>query len=85
VLLTGSRDEIRNLAVDGFKLSLGEAATAAGETIDIAHSGKLVLVRSRGRGPRLLRFDRRRPRRGVLALRGTCSRKPPRSPDAMPR
>ena len=48
VLLTGSRDEIRELAVDGFKLALGEAATAAGETIDIAHSGKLVLVDPEG-------------------------------------
>jgi len=68
VLLTGSRDEIPQPRVDGFKLALGEAATAAGETIDIAHSGKLVLVDPEGAVRGLLRFDRRRPRRGVLAL-----------------
>jgi protein SCO1/2 len=46
-LLTGSRDDVKKLAVEGFKLALGDA-TASGEAIDIAHSGKLVLVDPEG-------------------------------------
>ena len=48
VLLTGPRDEIRALAVDGFKLALGEATKGEDGVIDIAHSGKLVLVDPEG-------------------------------------
>lgn len=44
VLLTGTRDEIRALAVDGLKLAVGDAASAPGGEMDIAHSAKLVLV-----------------------------------------
>jgi len=46
-LLTGSRDDVKKLAVEGFKLALGDP-TASGQAIDIAHSGKLVLVDPEG-------------------------------------
>jgi len=46
-LLTGDPDEIRSLAVGGFRTPLGESETIEG-LIDIAHSGKLILVDGRG-------------------------------------
>lgn len=48
-LLTGSRDAIRALAVQGFQAPLGEPAGTAGDALDIAHSGKLMLVDPQGR------------------------------------
>lgn len=49
-LLTGERDEIRVLAVEGFKTAMGEREEVAeGGLFDIAHAGKLVLIDRRGR------------------------------------
>ena len=48
-LLTGEIDEIRRVAVEGFKTALGDRIDAEGGFFDIAHSGKLVLVDGRGR------------------------------------
>jgi protein SCO1/2 len=48
-LLTGETDEIRRIAVDGFKTALGDRIDVEGGFFDIAHSGKLVLVDGRGR------------------------------------
>jgi protein SCO1 len=48
VLLTGSREAIRSLAVDGLKLPVGDVASGPEDAIDIAHSGKLVLVDPHG-------------------------------------
>jgi protein SCO1/2 len=48
VLLTGTREEIHSLAVDGLKIAVGDAAAGEDGAIDIAHSGKLVLVDAEG-------------------------------------
>ena len=48
VLLTGTHDEVRALAVDGFRLAVGEAAATFDGATDIAHSAKLVLVDGEG-------------------------------------
>jgi cytochrome oxidase Cu insertion factor (SCO1/SenC/PrrC family) len=48
-LLTGDPARIRSLVVDGFKTPLPPPATAAPGVIDIAHTGKLVLVDGEGR------------------------------------
>jgi protein SCO1/2 len=47
-LLTGEPDEIRRVAVLGFKVPLGEAQASGGGIVDIAHTGKLVLVDGAG-------------------------------------
>jgi protein SCO1/2 len=47
-LLTGSPAQVRALVEGGFKVAAGEAATAGG-ILDIAHSGKFVLLDGRGR------------------------------------
>lgn len=46
-LLTGTPEEIRGLAVGGFRTPLGEAQTTDG-LMDIAHTGKLILVDGHG-------------------------------------
>ena len=46
-LLTGQADEIRRLVVEGFRTPLGQPETSGG-LMDIAHTGKLVLVDARG-------------------------------------
>jgi len=46
-LLTGEADEIRRLVVEGFRTPLGEPETS-GDLVEIAHTGKLVLVDGRG-------------------------------------
>jgi len=46
-LLTGDPEAIRRLILEGFRTPLGEPQTNAG-LMDIAHSGKLVLVDGRG-------------------------------------
>lgn len=43
-LLTGDTERIRELVSGGFKTALGEAEPRADSLMDIAHSGKLVLV-----------------------------------------
>jgi len=48
-LLTGDPAEVRRLAVDGFKTPLIAPKPQGVEPIDIAHSGKLVLVDGAGR------------------------------------
>ena len=47
-LLTGDLEAIRRLAFDGFHVPVGEPQALAGELLDIAHSGKLVLVDGKG-------------------------------------
>src|SRR5262249_16661675 len=44
VLLTGPRERVRSLAVDGFRVALGESDAVA----DIAHAAKLLLVDGSG-------------------------------------
>ncbi len=46
-LLTGEADEIQRLVGEGFRTPLGEPETSGG-LMDIAHTGKLVLVDGRG-------------------------------------
>lgn len=48
VLLTGSRDDVRELAEEGFQVALGDPAPTAGAGLDIAHSAKLFLVDAAG-------------------------------------
>lgn len=49
VLLTGDPAEIRRLATVGFHVSIGDPAPAGGAgLLDIAHTGKLVLVDPQG-------------------------------------
>jgi protein SCO1/2 len=48
-LLTGEPEAVRRLVVDGFKTPLGEPAPVSPEPMDIAHTGKLVLVDGLGR------------------------------------
>jgi protein SCO1/2 len=48
-LLTGEPEVVRRLVVLGFKTPLGEPPPEAPEPMDIAHTGKLVLVDAHGR------------------------------------
>ena len=48
ILLTGPRLAIRDIAVGGFQVALGEPENAEGGLFDIAHSGKLLLVDASG-------------------------------------
>jgi protein SCO1/2 len=48
ILLTGPRPAIRDLAIGGFQVALGEAENAEGGLFDIAHTGKLLLVDASG-------------------------------------
>jgi protein SCO1/2 len=49
-LLTGDRDAIRTLAEDGFKVPVGTPeSTGSPGMMDIAHTGRLVLVDAEGR------------------------------------
>jgi protein SCO1/2 len=48
-LLTGDEDKVRSLVVDGFKTPVVSPPQGGAGPIDIAHTGKLVLVDGRGR------------------------------------
>ncbi|MET0152404.1 MAG: SCO family protein [Candidatus Binatia bacterium] len=48
VLLTGPRDRVRALAVEGFQVALGEPQSADGGVLDIAHAARLLLVDGNG-------------------------------------
>jgi len=48
-LLTGETDAVRDLVVGGFKTALGSATGGDTQALDIAHTGKLVLVDDRGK------------------------------------
>ncbi len=48
VFLTGSRDAMKRLLVEGFKVPLGRPEEIAPGLTDIAHTGKLVLVDGQG-------------------------------------
>ena len=48
-LLTGDPERVRHLVVDGFKTPVGTSPPAGAGPIDIAHTGKLVLVDGLGR------------------------------------
>jgi len=48
VLLTGPWPAIRDLALHGFQVPLGEPEKAPGQPTDIAHTGKLLLVDASG-------------------------------------
>jgi protein SCO1/2 len=48
-LLTGDPEEIRRVAVEGFRTAMGDRVEVADGFFDIAHSGKLVLVDGQGR------------------------------------
>ena len=48
ILLTGAHDAIRKLAVEGFQVGVGEPETSGG-LVDVAHSGKLLLIDAEGR------------------------------------
>jgi protein SCO1/2 len=48
-LLTGDPEQVRRLVVDGFKTPVIDPPPGGSEPIDIAHSGKLVLVDGSGR------------------------------------
>ena len=48
-LLTGNPDAVRQLVVEGFKTPLERPRPEGPEPIDIAHTGKLVLVDASGR------------------------------------
>jgi protein SCO1/2 len=43
-LLTGPRDRVRALAVDGFRIAVGEPQATDAGILDIAHAAKLLLV-----------------------------------------
>lgn len=47
--LTGETDQMRSLLVDGFKVPMGDKELVNESMIDIAHTGKLVLVDQQGR------------------------------------
>jgi protein SCO1/2 len=49
ILLTGPLDAIREIAVNGFQVALGEPERTAEGLIDVAHTGKLLLVDAEGR------------------------------------
>jgi protein SCO1/2 len=46
--LTGDRERIRELLVDGFKLAMGDVPPDTDNLADIAHSGKFVIVDGEG-------------------------------------
>jgi len=48
-LLTGNFEEIRRVAVEGFRTAMGDRVEVADGFFDIAHAGKLVLVDGQGR------------------------------------
>jgi protein SCO1/2 len=48
-LLTGDLEEIRRVAVEGFRTAMGDRVEVAEGFFDIAHAGKLVLVDTQGR------------------------------------
>lgn len=48
VFLTGDPERIRQVVEGGFKTAVGEAQATGGDLIDIAHSGKFVLVDGQG-------------------------------------
>jgi len=48
-LLTGPREQIRDLAVNGFGVAVGDPPPAAADPFDIAHGAKLMLVDPKGR------------------------------------
>ncbi len=48
-LLTGDPDQVRRLVVDGFKTPLARPPEGGPTPMDIAHTGKLVLVDGEGR------------------------------------
>ena len=48
-LLTGDPEQVRRLVVDGFKTPVGTPSPQGAGPIDIAHTGKLVLVDGSGR------------------------------------
>ena len=48
-LLTGPPDKIRSIVVDGFKTPMDRKEATPAEPMDIAHTGKLVLVDWEGR------------------------------------
>ena len=47
-MLTGSPDDVRNLVAGGFRLAMGSPEGAGADIIDVAHSGRLVLVDGEG-------------------------------------
>jgi len=47
-VLTGTRAAIRDLAIGGFQVALGDPEVADGGMLDIAHTGKLMLVDGSG-------------------------------------
>ena len=48
-LLTGERERISKLLVEGFRVAMGDRQIVGENLIDIAHSGKFVLVDQQGR------------------------------------
>ncbi len=46
--LTGDRERIKELAVKGFLLGMGDREAVSGDVYDIVHSGKLALVDQNG-------------------------------------
>ncbi len=48
VLLTGPRERVHELAVDGFQVALGAPEAADGGILDIAHTARLLLVDGNG-------------------------------------
>ncbi len=47
--LTGKKNELSNLLIDGFKVPMGEAKPVEKNMYDISHAGKLVLVDGAGK------------------------------------
>ena len=47
-LLTGEHESVRKLLVEGFRVAMGEPETVGENLIDIAHTGKFVLVDQQG-------------------------------------
>ncbi len=43
-LVTGDRQDVRSVVVDGFALPMGERIDLAGGLVDVAHAARLVLV-----------------------------------------
>ena len=48
-LLTGELESVRKLLVEGFRVAMGEPQSVGENLIDIAHTGKFVLVDPQGR------------------------------------
>ena len=57
-LLTGPRDQIQELLIEGFRVPMGEPVEVRPDLIDIAHSGKLVLVDGNGEIRGYYEYDR---------------------------